>query len=373
MDNNNGQMISLSFAAIDPFVETNITDNFEKEIKGKEFISWGSNNDYPNYLFSLYNDVTTLRTICNGLADYVVGENVTCTFMSSNDAEDLVHKLALDLAIYGGYALEVHRGLDGKVKGSKYLDIRNVRSNKKNTSYFYSEDWGHTFGRVKYLEYPAFDRNNAYRTDEDGNRKVIGTSIYVYKMSHNMVYPSPMYAGNGCWAAEIEKSIVQYQLNAINNGFAGNYIINFNGGSNPDDKLKQETERNIREKFCGYRNAGRPILSWNKSKDNAATIEALPVDDFADRFNSLQTVSKHELFSAFRAHPVIFGLPSQNLGFSEEPFETAWGLFNKTVVRPIQRKITNSFDYIYGQSDAMTIEPFAVDWEDESENNTEVQ
>lgn len=363
----------MSFAAIDPYIETNIVEPTEKEVKGKDFISWGDGNDYPNYLFGLYTDVTTLRTICNGIADYVVGEGVVSTVMSQREAEELVHKCALDLAIYGGFALQIHRGLDGKIKKVIYLDIRNVRSNKDNTKYYYSEDWAHSFGRVKYLEYSAFDRDTIYRTDEKtGEKKIIGTSIFVYKMSHNMVYPAPLYAGNGCWAAEIDKAVIQYHLNNISNGFSGSYIINMNSGK-PEDKIKEEVEENFKEKFTGFKNAGRPVLSWNKDKDHATEIVKIQTEDFGDKYNSLAKASKQELYSAFRAHPILFGLPTQNLGFAEEPFSDAWKLFNKTVIRPFQRKICNAFDEIWGSVDTITIQPFEIDWEEGSANETEVR
>ena len=362
----------MSFTAIDPYLESNIVEPTEKEVKGKDFISWGDGNDYPDYLFGLYKDDTTLRTICNGIADYVVGEGVLSRFMSQRDAEDLTHKLALDLAIYGGFAIEVQRGMDARIKRVKYLDIRNVRSDKKNAKYFYSEDWAHSFGRVKFLEYSAFDKDEPYRVTEDGQRKVIGTSIYVYKMSHNMVYPSPLYAGNGCWAAEIDKAIMQYHLNSISNGFSSSFIINMNGGSNPDPKLKEEVEEGFREKFTGFKNAGRPAISWNKDKDHSVTIEPVKSEDFADKYNALQRSCKQELYSAFRAHPVIFGLPTENLGFSDEPFADAWKLFNKTVVRPFQRKICNALDEIFGITDALTIQPFEIDWSEDN-NGQETQ
>lgn len=361
----------MSFAAIDPFYESNIIEPTEKEIRGKDFISWGDENNYPDYLFGLYRDVTTLRTICNGIADYVVGEKVYSPFMTSREAEELIHSLALDLAIYGGFALEIHRGLDAKIKKVKYLDIRSVRSDRKNTKFYYSEDWGHTVGRVKYLEFLAFDKDEPYRIMENGERKVIGTSIYMFKNSHNSVYPSPMYAGNGCWAAEIEKAVVQYNLNSITNGFSGSYIVNMNGGK-PEDKIKEEIEENFREKFTGFRNAGRPVLCWNKDKDHQTEIVKVESDDFGDRYEALTKNSKQELFSAFRAHPVIFGMPVDGTGFNDQDFSEGYKLFSKTVVQPMQRKICNALDEIFGDTDSVTITPFSIDWtEDEKVQEVE--
>lgn len=364
--------VNVSFAALEPYVESNIVEPTEKPINGKEFYSWGDNNKYPEYLWGLYQNVTTLRTICNGIADYIVGENVTTNYKEVEDEEDTVYKCGLDLAIYGGFALQVRRGLDGNVKKIQYLNIKNIRSNKTNTRYYYSEDWSKSYGRVKYIDYPCFEPDVKYILDPKTNKKeLIATSIYVYKSSHNMIYPSPVYAGDGCIAAETERAITEYHLNAISNGFSGSYIINMCNGV-PEDKIKQEIEENFREKFTGFKNAGRPVLVWSKGKDNRTTIEQIKSEDFGDRYNALQKNSKQELYSAFRAHPVIFGLPTQDTGFNDQDFKEAFKLFNKTVILPMQKKICNAFDKILGVENAIVIEPFTIDWGENDNNNDKI-
>ena len=43
---------NLAFAALNPYITTNKVENVEKEVSGKDFIAWGSDNRYLNYLFS---------------------------------------------------------------------------------------------------------------------------------------------------------------------------------------------------------------------------------------------------------------------------------------------------------------------------------
>ena len=66
----------ISLAAINPYIEKNIISPDEVDIKGREFVSWGARNDYPDYLLSLYNNVATLRSIINGSIDYVLGDDI---------------------------------------------------------------------------------------------------------------------------------------------------------------------------------------------------------------------------------------------------------------------------------------------------------
>ena len=82
--------VTVSFAALDKYLETNIVSANEKEIRGVDFIGWGDNNKYPQYIFGLMKDVTIFRTIVQGIADYVVGDGVTPNTMllSPEEAED---------------------------------------------------------------------------------------------------------------------------------------------------------------------------------------------------------------------------------------------------------------------------------------------
>ena len=41
---------NLAFAALNPYVTTNIVENVEKEVSGRDFIAWGTDNRYSNYL-----------------------------------------------------------------------------------------------------------------------------------------------------------------------------------------------------------------------------------------------------------------------------------------------------------------------------------
>ena len=127
--------------------------------------------------------------------------------------------------------------------------------------------------------------------------------------------------------------------------FAGSAIINFNNGV-PTDEQKDEIEQAINDKFTGSENAGRFLLSFNDNKENQTTIARLATDNYADRYNSLEKTVRQSIFTAFRANPNLFGIPTENLGFSNEEYESAFELFNRTMVKPVQRMITRIFERI---------------------------
>lgn len=356
----------FAFYAIDNSYVTNIVSAEEKDIPGRDFVEWGSANKYPNYIYSLSQDVTLLRTIINGIADYVVGENVTTTHIAwqeqvngnGDTVEDIVRNIAQDYGRYGGFALNVIRNKMGGIAEIHYIDLKNLRSDKKNEFFFYSEDWSKSYGRVKYITYPKFR--------PDGKEY---SSIYYYKNNKNSVYPTAFIAGDGAVAAETEKSINEFHLNSIKNGFSSNVIINFNNGQ-PDDESKKELERNVTEKFAGESNAGRIMLSFNNGKENEVTVSKIEAADFGDRYQALSKATKQELYSAYRAQPVLFGLPAEGTGFNNQDIAEAYKLFSMTVILPAQKIIKQAFEKILGEKGALVFEPFAIDWTTEKQETT---
>ena len=355
--------VKVQLAAINPYLATNIVSGKEKEIKGVDFIGWGDRNLYPQYLWKLSQEVTVLRTIINAIGDYTVGENVKLNYLpwsetvnpDGDSAEDIVRNCALDLSRYGGFALNVVRNKIGGIAAIYYLDFKCIRSDKKNTLFYYSEDWEKQYGRVKYTTYEAFDPD-----------KKTASSIYYYKNNKNTTYPVPRIAGDAAVAAETERNISEFHLNSLKNGFSSNVIVNFNNGQ-PTDEEKEEIERNLNEKFGGFQNAGRIMASFNDTKEQMVTVSKIDAADFGDRYAALAKSTKQEIYSAFQAHPVLFGLPTEGTGFNDQDFKEAFKLFNKTVILPMQKVIKVAFEKILGEKEVISFEPFNIDWTDEGE------
>jgi hypothetical protein len=132
--------------------------------------------------------------------------------------------------------------------------------------------------------------------------------------------------------------------------------------------MKEEIERNIDEKFGGPQNAGRYILSWNPNKESATTFEVPNITDFGEKYKALAETCRERIFTAFRAYPNIFGL-STATGFSIEEFDSAFKLYNRTMVRPVQRMIADAYEKIYGQKGVLNITPFSLDGTNEQTVN----
>lgn len=369
---------AVSFAAIDPYIQQNIPLPKEVKTAGREYVSWGEDNLYPYYLLDLYNNVPTLRSIINGNVDFIAGDDLAvvpfgalsgnAVDASGESIRNQVRNISRDFEIYGGFALQVIRNYAGKVAEICYIDLRYLRTNEDCNVFRYCEKWDKG-GKRDVAVYPAFipftPEEWARLAPEERDRHA--SSIVYVKNEHTQTYPSPIYRAS-IKDCEIEKNITDYHLNSLENGFVSSAIVNFNNGV-PEDALKEEIERDFDEKFSGHSNAGRILFSYNRDKEHATAIEAVKVEDFGEKYKALATHSRQQIFSAFRAIPLLFGLTSEaNTGFSTDEFEQSFKLYNRTQIRPVQRLITETYERILGPG-ALTIKPFSL----EEDRETNVQ
>lgn len=347
------------FRAVDQVMVDNIVEPIEEDSK-KGFWKWGLNNDYPQYLDGLYKEVATLRSIIEGTIDFVVGDKIEIDDLVWNEVvndkgvtpEDLCRDLTRDYLKYGGFAVNVVRNKEGKVGGLYYIPLERLRFNEDRSEFYYSRDWSKSIGRVKFGVYKRFDPQG-----KDAS------SIYVYTNNRTDVYPAPKWAAS-VKAAEIERQVNDYHLNSIVNGFSASYLISLNNGV-PSETEADEIEENMVEKFTGSGNGGRLVINFSNDKEHSAELSKLETEDAGEKYKSLIERTKSELFTAFRATPNLFGLPTAT-GFSTEEYMEAFKLYNRTAVRPIQNILVRTVNYLIGKE--MTIVPFTLE---EKENNVE--
>ncbi len=367
---------AVAFMAIDQYAESHIVSAAEKNLPGQNRVIWGEGNRFPDYLLELYENVPTLGSIINGNVDYIAGDDVSINapdFVEGvmngrgDTIQEQIRDIAKDFELYGGFCLEIIRNAEGSVAEVNYLDMRFVRMNKDCNVFYYCEDWGKSANSRKVITYPAFMPELDWFSLDEHAREEHAASILFVKNIKTQTYPMPMFR-QAIKSCEIERCIDEYHLNSINNGFTTSTIINFNNGI-PDDEQKDEIEREVNEKFGGYQNAGRIMVSFNPNKESAATFETPKVEDFGERYQALAKHSRQQIFTSFRANPNLFGIPTENNGFSNDEYAESFKLYNRTQIRPIQRKIADAYDKIFGIKGVLTIVPFSMESETETNVN----
>ena len=141
-------------------------------------------------------------------------------------------------------------------------------------------------------------------------------------------------------------------------------LINFNNGT-PPKEIRDEIERSIYEKFSGTSNAGRFILAFNDSKELAASIEPVVLNDAHQQYQFLSDESMKKVMVSHRiVSPMLVGIKDQTgLGNNAQELETASILMDNTVIRPMQVTIIDALERIleYNEIDLdlyfMTLQP----------------
>ena len=361
---------NVSFAALDPYIETNIVSPKETMVRGKDRVEWGEGDVYPDYLLSLGEQVPTLRSIIRGTVDFIVGNEVKIEPLRPGmengvmnlrdiDITEIVNRLAFDLMTFGGMALQVIRGRDGKPSEIYHIPFHYLRSNKENTVFYYCEDWTKRTSK-KVTVYPEFiaDIEDEWATLSEEQRNSHASSILYVKTDSLHTYPMPVYAA-AVTACETERMIDDYWLNSVANGLNPSMIINFNNGT-PTDQMKEQIERDLAEKFSGPSNSARFLISFNPNKESATSIETPNITDFGEKYKALAESCRQRIFTSFRANPNLFGIPTEGNGFANEQYEESFTLYNRTQVMPMQGLIKSAFEKIYRRADVLEIEPFSM-------------
>ena len=326
----------------------------ETKLQGKRYVGYGEDNKYPDYLFSLYQNSTILQSIINGIVDYVCGQGVSSSFLANGvnadgeTFEDIIKNVLVDVLVTGGFSLNILRDAEGRISEIYWLDISKVRLSEDGLTAFYSDNingWG-----VKPEELPVFDGSASQKS-----------SIFYYKGTSRTLYPIPRWSG-AVKAVETSCEISNYHLNSILNNFSPSALISFNNGV-PDKKTQEEIEKKINKKFVGSDNVNRFVLSFSDNGENATTIQRLDSDNADEKFHTLKESITEEIFIAFRATPALFGLNPKNTGFSKTEFLESFQLFNKTMIEPLQRTLTKSFDKIFNTTNSLQFNKFVV-WDD---------
>ncbi len=331
-----------------------IPDSEEIRANGRNYISWGLNNDFPQYLKVLLDNNSLLQTITEGISQYVSGNSVNClsegVLGSKVKFNKLIQKCMQDRLIYGGFAIQVIYNPLGEISNLKHVAFERLRIGDNEATASYYKYWGvygkrYTSGLNKAITYPLFGKTKGPKTSE----------IFYYNQDSSDIYPkSPI---NGCLRSiETSNEVSNFHYHAIKNNFAVSAIINFNNGI-PTENEKKAINDKLSEAFTGTNNASRFLVSFNESSDNATTLDRLASDDFDKRYEALDKSVRDNIFVNFRCSGILFGLPEENRGFSKAEYTEAFELFNSTVVKSYQIEITEAFSDLGIE---IEIEPFTL-------------
>ena len=328
-----------------------------KEISGEDYIEYGADNNYFQYLIDRYNGSPTNNAAINGISQAIYGKGLNATDSSSKPNEyaqmislfkkDVVRKLCYDLKLMGQCAMQIIYSKDRKtIAQIEHMPIETLRAEKCNDdgdipAYYYFKDWPNIKRSDNPLRIPAYGMSNE-------NIEI----YYVKPYKSGFYYYSPVDYQGGLQYAELEEEVSNYHLNNIMNGLAPSMLINFNNGT-PNQEERQLIEAKIAQKFSGTSNAGKFILAFNDNKESSAEITPVQLSDAHNQYQFLSEEATRKIMVAHRiVSPMLLGIKdSSGLGNNAEEIKTASLLMDNTVIRPFQELLIDSFDNILAYND----------------------
>lgn len=329
----------------------------ETMIDGKEWMSYGADNLFPDFLWSLYCDSPTHQAIIDSKVLYTMGAGLSIGKEKANRKEtvsEVIRKCVLDFQLFGGFAIQVVRDANGDIAEIWWADFAKLRTNKDGSMVFWSDDW--RSWNVEPKAFPVYDPESKNPTE-----------IFYYRgATCRSVYPVCCYM-SAIDSIQTEVEVQHWHLNNIKNNFASNHIINILGAI-PDEEERKETEKLINEKFTGSDVAGRLLINWAETKDEKMTVDTLGEDSSDKKFMQLAKDVNEKITIAHRVTSAILIGRVAESGFSRLEFQQAFEIFNTTVIKPIQDEISMCLSKIFPEKE-IHFDPFVLPTE-KSENPT---
>jgi len=325
------------------------------ESKNKEWVEFGSNNDYFKFLINRANGSATSGACITGISQMIYGKGLDATNSSRKPEQyakmislfkkDDLRQLAYDLKLTGQCAIQVIYSKDKKtIQKVEHLPIETLRAekcsadDKRVQAYYYHPDWVNVKPSEQPLRIPAFGVSDTPKPIE---------ILYVKPYEAGMYYYSTPDYISGISFSEIEEEIANFHVNNIKNSFAPASLINFNNGV-PDEEAQALIENKIVSKFQGTNSAGKLIIAFNDSKESQADITPVPISDAHNQYEFISSEAQSKIMMSHRiVSPMLLGI-KDNSGFGNnaEELKNASILMQNIVINPFQDLLIDAFDKI---------------------------
>ena len=321
-----------------------------KETNREDWVEYGEDNNYYQYLIDKYTNSTTNNAIINNITRLVYGRglNATNASLKPNDYAAMmslfrkqdVRQLVTDLKLLGQCAMQVIYSKDHKkILNTHHIPVQLLRAEKCNEdgkveAYYYSDNWE----EVK--KYPP------KRIPAFGCSKEQIEIYFVKPYSVGLKYYALVDYIGGLPYAGLEEDISSYLINEVNNGFSGRTVVNFNNGVPPDEQQRLIKNQVVNQLTGTY--GEKLIVAFNNNAESKTTVDAMPVNDAPDLYSMLSVECRDKIMLSHNVtSPLLFGIANAN-GFSSnaDELKDSFVLFNNLVIKPMQEMLLDAFDEI---------------------------
>lgn len=324
------------------------------EDKRKDWVAYGDDNNYYQYLIDLFVNSTTNGAIINGISSMIYGKGIDALDSSSKPdqyaamksifSNSCMRKVVLDFKMLGEGSFQVLRR-DGRVVSAEHFPRQTLRAEKMNEdgqieAYYYHPKWHEVKPNDKPKRIAAFGFGNGKEPEIKVIKRYISGYDYYCPQDYETSY------------AELECEISDYLINDVKNGFSGTKVVNFNNGT-PDMEQQLRIKNDVMNKLTGSKGE-KVIVAFNNNQESKTTVDDLALNDAPSHYEYLSRECQNKLIIAHRVtSPLLLGMRTENngLGSNADEIKTASLLFNNVTIRPYQDMICEAMDDILAVND----------------------
>ena len=333
-----------------------------KTVNNKDYILYGTKNDYPAILKEMMNSSSLHSAILKKKADMSAGKgfetasleqkNFVNNVNGSETLNEIAYKNAYDLALYGGFCFLVTWSKDKKsIARVQYMDWSKVRKVKELEDdsevairqtegvefYQVSSDWTQE-RKEKYK--PEIVQGFSTKYNDVATQLVY---VSMYRPGSEDVYPLPDYQACSTYIA-LDTEIASWHLNSVKNGFTPSMMINMIGV--PSDEEMKQFQRKLEDQYSGSANSSKVILTLSEDESQVPVITPLTLNDSDERYKDLANQVKEQIIIGHRASSTVVGVATAGkLGTSNEVIE-AEAMFQHNVIDQYQYSLESQYNRI---------------------------
>jgi hypothetical protein len=321
-----------------------------QESKRDNWVEFGEDNNYFQYLIDRYTYSTTNNAIINNISRLVYGRGLSALDASKKPNEyaqmmslfhaDCVRKLVVDRKMLGQCSIQIHYSKDRKkILKAYHIPVNLLRAEKCNKDgeiegYYYSDNWQDV---KKYApkRIPAFGYSNE-------QIEILYIKPYTVGMKY---YAYPDYQGAVPYA-KLEEEIADYLINEVQHGFSGTKVINFNNGI-PTEEQQSIITNKVNAQLTGSKGL-RTIVAFNASETSKTTVDDIPLNDAPEHYSYLSEECLRKIMLGHNVtSPLLFGIATST-GFSSnaDELKNSSILFDNMVIKPMQDELLEAFDRV---------------------------
>jgi hypothetical protein len=333
-----------------------------EEKKGRNYVEFGDQNNYSNYLISLYGESPKHGSIVKGKVNYIFGKGFDDVTKKANSRGEtwnqILKRSILDDELHGGFYLQVLWNALGNIAEVYHIEFQKVRASKDLRKFYIKDDWTLSDFKEKPREYPAFNMN------DNTGVQILFVKQYNPKSD---VYPLPSYF-QGLNYIESDIQVSRHILGNAKHNFVATKLINFNNGL-PQEEEQEEVERDLKRKFANH-DGDRVVIAFNPSKENAVDIVDLGETSLTkEDFTNVNNLIQQEIFACHQVtSPMLFGIKTEGQLGGRSEIRDAYQIFQNTYVNERQQEHEQTFTKIMnlagipGEQVIIPVEPLSFEF-----------